>query len=123
MEKIKYFIESKAGKDLLTVIIVILVGIGSFYLGRLSKQAKNEGIRIEYKGQVINQEASAIKATNKAEIIPKSASGSFFASKRGKKYYPAGCSAGKSIKQENRVYFESKDIAEAAGYSLSTSCQ
>ncbi|MBY0376736.1 metal-binding protein, partial [Patescibacteria group bacterium] len=46
----------------------------------------------------------------------------FFASNRGNKYYPLSCSAGKTIKQENRVFFDSASAAESAGYTLSSSC-
>jgi len=41
----------------------------------------------------------------------------FFASKTGKKYYPADSAQGKRIKEENRVYFKNEKEAEAAGYS------
>ena len=36
MEKIKSFIQSEKGKDILTIVIVILTGLGCFELGRLS---------------------------------------------------------------------------------------
>ncbi|TSC57619.1 MAG: RNA binding S1 protein [Candidatus Peregrinibacteria bacterium Greene0416_19] len=39
------------------------------------------------------------------------------ASKTGKKYYPAGSSAGQKIKEQNRVYFKDATEAEAAGYT------
>ncbi|MCF7863156.1 MAG: hypothetical protein K9L98_04090 [Candidatus Pacebacteria bacterium] len=48
---------------------------------------------------------------------------SYFASKKGKKYYPVGCSAGKSIKIENRVYFSTEAEAKKAGYEMSSSCK
>ena len=44
MEKIKRFWESEQGKDILIVIIVILVGLGSFELGRLSKESAQGGL-------------------------------------------------------------------------------
>ena len=44
MEKIKQFIESDRGKDIFVVLIVILVGLGSFELGRLSKETDSSGI-------------------------------------------------------------------------------
>ena len=43
MQKIKLFIESEKGEDILVVLIVILVGIGSFELGRLSKSDRSAG--------------------------------------------------------------------------------
>jgi hypothetical protein len=129
MQKIKLFIESNKGKDILTVIIVILVGISSFYLGRLSNETDTGGVKIEY----TSQEASAMGSIGSnnggislnpsiSERINNNSQGSYFASKRGKKYYPAGCSAGKSIKQENRIYFQSSSEAEKAGYTLASSC-
>ena len=133
MQKIKSFtinfIESDKGKDVFVVIVVILVGISSFYLGRLSNQSTFHDLKIEYTGQ----EASAI-GSNEAQNGPISlnpsisdkinnnAEGSYFASNRGKKYYPNGCSAGKSIKKENRIYFKTTNEAEKAGYTLASSC-
>jgi hypothetical protein len=129
MEKIKQFIESEKGKDVMIVIIVILVGLGSFELGRLSKTDQTTGIKIEYGNQAENQEASAFSSinllqnTNNSPITQNSTSKNFFASNRGSKYYSIGCSGGKTIKQENRVYFATKEEAETAGYELSSSCR
>jgi len=130
MQKIKAFIESDKGKDILIVIIVILVGLGSFELGRLSKGGESSGIKIEYMDPTGNQSASAISAIGHLEILPpsgektsKSTGKNFFASSRGTKYYSLGCSAGKSLKQENRIYFTTKEEAERAGYELSSSCR
>lgn len=57
MEKIKQIItnslDSDTGKDILTVLIVILVGLGSFGLGRLSKVEPKKGLKIAYNGQEI----------------------------------------------------------------------
>lgn len=133
MEKIKQFLDSEKGKDILIVIIVILVGLGSFELGRLSKEDSSTGIKIEYPDQESGQEASVVKAGSDA--IPDvgilqgrsptsgaSDGKTFFASSRGKKYYTISCSAGKTIKQENRVYFSTGEEAQAAGYTLSNAC-
>ena len=125
MEKIKQFIESEKGKDILIVIIVILVGLSSFELGRLSKNNLNTGVKIEYPNQVENQQANTESISNFPQVIQNSniAGKTFFASNRGSKYYSLGCSAGQTIKQENRVYFTNKEEAERAGYELSNSCR
>src|SRR3989344_1678874 len=122
MEKIKRIIknsiESEKGRDILVFMIVILVGLGSFELGRLSKQNSGSGVKIEYSNQNLQnlpEEASAISAVNSLPTTRKN----FFASSKGKKYYSIGCSGGKTIKQENRVYFATKEEAERAGYMLS----
>ena len=129
MEKIKLFFESDKGKDILVVIIVILVGLASFELGRLSKKDPNRGIKIvptqtggylsQNTVEMASQAANVISATN---YNSNQNNKSFFASSRGKKYYSLGCSAGKTIKQENRIYFGTKEEAERAGYTLSSAC-
>src|ERR1700686_4827220 len=105
MEKIKQFIESEKGKDVLIVLIVILVGLGSFELGRLSKGGNSSGIKIlpaqtgEYPNTNVTQSANVISATNnvsKTVLDTNSVSStgkSFFASSKGNKYYSIGCTA------------------------------
>jgi len=135
MEKIKQFLESEKGKDILTVVIVILVGLGSFQLGRLSKENSSEGLKLEYTDQYqgingINQAANAVSAVSGVghqslgvqHPDSNSSEKTYFASNRGSKYYSLSCSAGKTIKQENRVYFATGEEAEQAGYTLSSSC-
>lgn len=124
MEKIKLFLESEKGKDILVIMIVILVGLGSFELGRLSKETNSEGIKIEYPSQNQTKTANVISATESDSGRPTSekSNKTFFASSRGSKYYSISCSAGKTIKQENRVYFTTGEEAEVAGYTLSSSC-
>jgi len=126
MEKIKQFWEGEKRKDILIIAIVILVGLASFELGRLSKQNESSGIKIEYP----TEEANAFSAMNSLRESNKNSANSsradgrnFFASSRGSKYYPITCSAGKTIRIENRVYFTTKAEAEKAGYELSSSCK
>jgi len=132
MEKIKHFIESEKGKDILVVLIIILVGIASFELGRLSKNSGQEGVKVEYRGQeanIINGYEEGLKGVvsgntdsdyaNKINSTGKN----FFASSRGKKYYGVDCSAGKTIKESNKVYFGTREEAERAGFELSSACQ
>src|SRR3989338_3853881 len=125
MGKIKQFIESDRGKDILTILILILVGLGSFELGRLSEDSQNSGIKAEYSTQNTNIVSSIAETpkiplkTTKTQIAGKN----FVASNRGSKYYPVGCEAGKALKQENRIYFATREAAEAAGYELSSSCR
>ncbi|MFA6177541.1 MAG: hypothetical protein WC694_01445 [Candidatus Paceibacterota bacterium] len=130
MEKIKQFfnvtIQSEKGKDILIVVIVILVGLGSFELGRLSKENTSKGIKIEYSDQNTSQASANAISTISDFQRPNSDNFSgktFFASRKGSKYYSLGCSAGKTIKQENRVYFTTGEEAEVAGYALSSSCR
>lgn len=131
MQKIKEFIESKKGQDVLIILIIVLVGIISFWLGRLSKEGEGtKGINIQYSDlsaspifaeKDATEEISA-SLENKNEPLNINLK-NYFASSRGSKYYPTSCSAGKNIKIENRIYFETREEAENAGYSLSSSCK
>ena len=126
MEKIKLFIEGEKGRDILIIIIVILVGLASFELGRLSKQNSTNGIKIEYQDQganALNAIENTYKPQNKASTSQTATSGNYFASSRGTKYYSINCSAGKTLKQENRIYFSTSLEAEKAGYTLSSACK
>ncbi len=136
MGKIKHFLtESENGRKALLISGILLFGIVAFLSGRLSKSDKCPGIGIEYPewpstgpeegiGPKIDYgvqgKASAINA---AEALQNASKGNYFASKRGKKYYSAGCTAGKSIKLENRIYFYTENQAKSAGYEMSDSCR
>ena len=129
MQKIKLFLESEKGKDMMTIAIVILVGVSSFFLGRLSNQTSTNGLKIENTSQQATVLGASRSNNEQISLNPSisektnnNSRGSYFASKKGKKYYSAGCSAGKTIKQENRIYFSSTTEAENAGYTLSSSC-
>ena len=44
-----------------------------------------------------------------------------YASSKGKKYYYYDCKA--NIKESNKIYFESDEAAQKAGYTLSKTCK
>ena len=48
-------------------------------------------------------------------IVPEGAR--FVASKNGKRYYPVYSGAGERLTQKNRVYFQTEEEAEAAGFT------
>ena len=70
MEKIKQFLQSEKGKDILTVLIVILVGLGSFELGRLSKENDSQAIKTQDSSpNSINDEVIDLTVKNKIEKL------------------------------------------------------
>ena len=136
MEKIKLFVESEKGKEIMIVFIVIFVGLASFGLGRLSVGDKSGGtLKVEYNEpelssseainspNLVNLGLNDTKMGNSSQKANLGGIKQFFASSRGKKYYPVDCSAGGTIKEENKVWFSSRDEAEGAGYTLSSSCR
>ena len=132
-QKIKDFIESKKGRDIMTAIIIILLGLIAFGLGRLSKNEQKSGVEIKYPQisniEALSSPASALEAQNTANkaqtpqeaiLEPKN---QFFASSRGNKYYHLGCTGGKTLKKENIIYFNTEQEAVGAGYEKSNSCK
>jgi len=49
--------------------------------------------------------------------------GNYVASKTGTKYYLPSCATAKRIKDENKVWFATKQQAEAVGYQPSSTCK
>lgn len=125
--KIKYLSNTKRGRDILSILVLICMSTGSFMLGRESK-LYNTNTNIAIVGALDQKQGPEVafptgslnkSATPSAEIYEK---GNYLASKRGKKYYPVDCPAANNIKVENRLYFKTATEAESKGYSLSSSC-
>lgn len=133
MNKIKGII----GIDTMTLmclLVVILVGLSSFGLGRLSvsDDSSNKEIKLENKNinvvkgeigksiEVENSMKNTLGGIEKVEGIQKEKM--YVASKNGKLYYSVSCSGAKRISEKNKVWFSSKEDAEKNGYTPSTSC-
>ncbi len=57
-----------------------------------------------------------------ASAAAHASTGTYVASKNGTRYYLPSCSGAKRIKEENRVWFQTKSMAEAAGYTPAANC-
>ena len=126
IQKIKLFLESSRGQMIYLVLVIILATVSSFGLGRLSKTVVNKDpVRIEYSAQGLVANASyglPGKTGGLPDIRVGNSEGLFVASQKGKKYYPINCPAGNSLKEENKIFFNTEAEAEVAGYTRSTSC-
>jgi hypothetical protein len=104
------------------VVLALAVSL-SFGVGVLAGREGegSEGLRIEgvvqsatsTKREVLTQPAAV------SEAMPKQG---FVASRTGSKYYLATCSGAKRIKEENKVWFGSREEAERAGYTKASGC-
>ena len=125
LEKIKSYLAENR-RDLFLAILVFLMSVASFGLGRLSAiWPVGETITIENPHQ--NQEEKTDGPTSAQIPDPRSqildsARGSFVASSKGSSYHLPTCPGAKQIKDENRVWFETKEEAEAAGYTPAANC-
>jgi len=124
--KIRNFLNAHRG-DLLPAFIIVLVALLSFGLGRLSAlYGGGEGIEIVYPEST--QGGAAILAVRDGPSPnplppPPEGGGYYVASKTGAKYHLPWCSGARSIKEENKIYFSSKEEAETAGYQPAGNCR
>jgi len=97
-------------KRLFLSLVIILVAVLSYGLGRLGIDNKTEPIQIEY------------AQTALTDNLPVAVSNTgVFASSKGSKYYYPGCS--NTISEANKVTFSTPKQAEAAGYTLAANCR
>ncbi len=108
-------------KDVFIALIIILVAFASFGLGRLSKiEEGKDPIVVEETGRetfagvaVIAQKQSGKASTEQ---------GKYVASKNGTKYYLPWCGGVDRINEANKVWFETKEEAEARGLQPAANC-
>lgn len=139
--------DSRLGKDLFVVAILICASITSFCLGRLSlKEGSSAGVTINYpnsqvagvgevfvssqsgysKSSAQTQSGSSPKAPASSSADSSSSGNEgklIVASSRGSKYYFTWCSGAKNLSEANKIYFDTEADAEKAGYTRSTSCK
>ncbi len=103
-------------KRFFLILVIILVALFAFGIGRLSRTGDREPIKIEY-DQGLSQ-VSGISQT--ASVINSIPAGGVFASSKGKKYYYPGCS--NTISEANKITFSTSKDAESAGFTLASNC-
>lgn len=126
-----YVIYTLEQKDIFIALVIILVAFASFGLGRLSKiQNNKESITIEdISDNGVESATKSIKgASNSSVTVDKqgvptvSTKKNYVASKNGTKYYLAWCGGVNNIKEQNKVWFNTKEEAIAAGYGPAANC-
>lgn len=56
-------------------------------------------------------------------LFGKISKGEIVASKNGKKYYFVWCSGAGNIKESNKRYFNTEELAQKAGFTLANNCK
>ena len=105
-EKVKAFINENQS-DLLIASSFLLIALIGFGLGRLSYLVQNKP-PITVEDQLVEEQ------TANAAV--------FVASKNGAYYYLPDCSGVQKIKEENKIWFSSRDEAESIGYKPAANC-
>lgn len=97
-------------KDVFLVSLIVLVGVVSFGLGRLSAR---EGL----KTPMVVRQAPTV------DIAPLYIGGEVVASRNGTKYHFPWCSGARAMSEKNKVWFKSADAAREAGYTPAGNCK
>lgn len=117
-EKLKSFIADDA---LFLALLLVLVGVVSFGLGRQSVAGEAAiGPGAKRPAGVIF--TAAPTSTQNLYISTDSETTQVIASRSGTKYHLPDCPGAQQIKEENKLYFESVTAAQAAGYSPAANC-
>lgn len=93
------------------VALVLLVGMASFGLGRLSA--------LEEARPAI----SVSQAAAAADSVSMQVGGQVVASRKGSAYHFPWCSGATSIAPQNKIWFASSAAAQAAGYRPAKNCK
>lgn len=123
----------------LLIGIVILSSSASFGLGILEGRESGTGSGLSISelatttppagvrtaGSALQAAAAASGAPQPVAAVPSTlpAGGQVVASKSGAKYYLPWCGGAKLIKDANKVWFASREAAEAAGYQPAANCK
>ena len=117
--------------DIFIALVIILIGLAGFGLGKLSALEKGrEPVTIK----PAQFTAISASSTNTGSISGSSASvlgrqentgrvlGLLVAAKGGTKYYFPSCSGASRISEKNKIWFNSYAEAQSAGYSAAANC-
>ncbi len=112
-------------RDVLVVAIVVLSASAAFGLGYLTGKDAGRGSGISVTQMPLTDSlpaaAGATSEVSPPALLP--AGGQYVASKTGTRYYLPWCGGARTIKDENKIWFDSKAQAEAAGYAPAANCK
>ncbi|MBI2582871.1 hypothetical protein HYV98_01275 [Candidatus Azambacteria bacterium] len=115
---IKKFFERVKGhqEDISLAVAAVLISAGSFFLGRLSTTMGTE------KQPILLSAPEAVFLPTVSSTSSLKTQGPYVASRNGKAYHLLTCPGAKQIKEENKLFFETREAAEAAGYQPAGNC-
>ena len=118
--------------DFLVLLVLLLSVSAAFGLGVLAgkdmaKTSGKDGFWIEELSQDESVSGGGPAAALSAVLVKEpepvgKSSGTYVASKNGTKFYLPTCGSSKRIKEENKVWFDTKEEAIAAGYGPAANC-
>lgn len=131
--KINSLLPGADPRDVATAVLIVIVAFGGFALGRASVTQEVPAVAIY--GAFPAQSApvgpkTALGGVNQAQVVNHTApsgtsiqGGEFVASKTGTKYHFPWCPGAQSMRDENKIWFATKEEAERAGYTPASNCK
>lgn len=119
-------------ETLFVAVLILLVGIASFGLGRSSVMSQQPETTTEAAVSVseakpakLQREPTVLSASALADVASGTpdASQQYVGSKNGTKFHLPSCPGASQIKEENKVYFTSKQDAYSKGYTEAANCK
>jgi hypothetical protein len=99
-----------------TAVLLCLIGVISFVLGRYSV------IEPSFAPTAADNQAGVVFIDIPDPVVELDAT-RVVASKGGTKYHLLTCGGASSIKEDNKIYFDSIEQAKAAGYTPAANCK
>ena len=96
--------------------LLCLVGLASFQLGQASvdNNADSQTQHENQAGVIFTDVSESLIASDATRVV---------ASSGGTKYHKLDCPGAGSIKEDNKIYFNSMALAKAAGYTAASNCE
>ena len=120
-------------KTIFTLLIILTVAFSSFGLGRLSKittdnipiSIHNTNNLATMSNSVGDSDTISVESIDveSPQILSLQIGGKYVGSKNSDKYHAPWCSGAQRIKEENQIWFATKEEAELAGYSPASNCK
>jgi len=116
-EKLKAFIQDDA---YFYTVLIIVVSVVSFGLGRWSGQELHTISAAAVVLTKVPEISLETSTTTPTSVTP--GTGKLVASKKGTKYHLITCPGAKQMSEDNKIYFNSAEEAQAAGYTKAANC-
>ncbi len=118
--KIKDFARLVDRRDVWAILCICLSGISGYFIGRLDPiLASDQPVIIEMRDVPAVSEPVTADMPNPVER----GTGKYVASKSGAKYHLTTCPGARTISEANKIWFETKEEAEKAGYTPAATCK
>lgn len=122
-------------EQVFTAILLVTVGVGSFWLGQQSvggvPQSAPAEVVVEFgafaptntEALISSGQLPLLAAQETRPVVSSRVTDDYVASRAGARYHHYTCPGAKQIKEENKIYFATPAEAEAAGYTRAANCQ